>query len=124
MRSVLITIAGSSNGRIVDSESIHLGSNPSPAASSWIELVVSKFSRASRSEAYCVVGLNSIRRFLRKRFEPKIFLRHTLFRIRSSLVAAWRAMTRLLPTLAWVRATHKRLVPNGRFVPQLSSSRT
>ncbi len=32
MRSVLITIAGSSNGRIVDSESIHLGSNPSPAA--------------------------------------------------------------------------------------------
>lgn len=25
-------IAGSSNGRIVDSESIHLGSNPSPAA--------------------------------------------------------------------------------------------
>ena len=25
-------IAGSSNGRIMDSESIHLGSNPSPAA--------------------------------------------------------------------------------------------
>jgi hypothetical protein len=38
-------------------------------ASSWIELVIAKFSRASRSEAYCVVGLNSIRRFLRKRFE-------------------------------------------------------
>ena len=38
-------------------------------ASSWIELVKSKFSRASRSEAYCVVGLNSIWRFLRERFE-------------------------------------------------------
>ena len=31
-RAKLFCFAGSSNGRIADSESVHLGSNPSPAA--------------------------------------------------------------------------------------------
>ena len=34
MKKFLVKAAGSSNGRIHDSESCHLGSNPSPAATS------------------------------------------------------------------------------------------
>src|ERR1700678_1848738 len=63
------------------------GSSPGRGAKGWKELVVSKFTRASRSEAYGGVGVNSIRRFLRKRFEPKICWREVFLAIRSVLVA-------------------------------------
>ena len=50
-----------------------VGSNPTPSAIGRTELFSKKFNRASRSEAYGGVGVETRIRFLRSRLEPKIF---------------------------------------------------